>query len=113
MSGAGEINFKAYEVLAAIAHLEGLEKRLAAGARATQGIRLGYCSGASAEAVADASKTLGEAYLEAVNLVQRSRQYLLNAKNGFEAADLAAAEFFFALHGFGQVAMNGGTSNED
>jgi hypothetical protein len=111
MSGIAGINFKAYEVLTAIAHLSTLEKRLAAGMRAVQGIKPGYCSGASIDALIEASKALTEAYLEAINLTQRSKQYLLNAKSGFEAADLAAAEFFFALHGFGQIAMNGGTDN--
>jgi hypothetical protein len=112
MSGIGEINFEAYEILAAIARLDTLEKRLAVGMKATRSVRLGSCSGASADALIDAAEALSEAYLEAIDLTRRSKQYLLNAKNGFEAADLATAEFFFALHGFGQIAMNGGADNE-
>jgi hypothetical protein len=113
MSNIGEINFRAYEVLVAIARLDALERRLAAGMRTTKSVEFGYCSGASAQAVIFASRALGEAYFETIGLVQRSKQYLLNAKSQFETADLAAAEFFFALHNFGRIAMNAGMSHGD
>jgi hypothetical protein len=97
MGAFSEINIDAYKLLEAIADLNALETRLNVGLHTTQGIKMSYSCGACVDALNEATICLSDSYAQAIELIQRSRQYLINAISQFEAADTASARSLFIL----------------
>jgi hypothetical protein len=98
-----EINVEICELLWAQHGLAELELRLSAGIQALHSTTFNYSTGAGAEAIKETVLSLEKTYQQAQELVRRSRRFLANAERDFSQADWSAAQFFFLLHGSGQV----------